>query len=240
MTFRKLSWRWVCPRFSLRAMLVVVTLCCLWLGWQVNRAARQRDAVVAVKALDGRVVYSSEFPESAAKRLIRQWLGRDYVDDVIEVGFPQSRPVSDTDLSVLRALPKLKVLSLICSRVTDDGLDGLRWASHLERLELLRTKVTDDGLAHLTKLKRLKWLWLNETKITDAGLAHLKRLPEIEVLLVGGNQISDAGLENLKGLRSLREIEVGCKTVTAEGATRLQRSLPQCKIIHWGYPAFRN
>src|SRR6185295_19980991 len=36
--------RWF--RFSLRTLLVVVTLLCVWLGWQIH-AVRQRSAIIA-------------------------------------------------------------------------------------------------------------------------------------------------------------------------------------------------
>ena len=39
--------RWL--RFSLRTMLVVVLVSSVWLGYQANRAARQREAVKALR-----------------------------------------------------------------------------------------------------------------------------------------------------------------------------------------------
>jgi len=41
--------RWF--RISLRTMLLVVTLLCVWLGLKVNQARRQKDAIAALKSV---------------------------------------------------------------------------------------------------------------------------------------------------------------------------------------------
>ena len=43
--------RWF--QFSLRSFLVVLTIGCLWLGWQVDGVREQRRAIKAVEALGG-------------------------------------------------------------------------------------------------------------------------------------------------------------------------------------------
>jgi len=47
--------RWL--QFSLRGFLVVLSIGCLWLGWKVDRAHKQRDAVETIEAIGGIVVY---------------------------------------------------------------------------------------------------------------------------------------------------------------------------------------
>src|SRR5262245_8259132 len=47
--------RWL--RFSLRTMLVLITALCIWLGFQVNAARRQREAVTAILNAGGIVAY---------------------------------------------------------------------------------------------------------------------------------------------------------------------------------------
>ena len=43
--------RWF--RFSLRTMLLATTMLCIWLGWKINAAREQRQAVAAVRELGG-------------------------------------------------------------------------------------------------------------------------------------------------------------------------------------------
>ena len=47
--------RWF--RFSLRMLLVVVTVLCVWLGFKVNAARRQKEAVEAILKAGGQVSY---------------------------------------------------------------------------------------------------------------------------------------------------------------------------------------
>ncbi len=49
------SRRWL--TFSLRGLLVVLTVVCLWLGRQVERARKQREAVDAIQAVGGTIEY---------------------------------------------------------------------------------------------------------------------------------------------------------------------------------------
>src|SRR4051812_43109666 len=48
-------------RFSLRTVLVVLTLLCVALGRWVVRAQRQKEAVAAVRQAGGKVAYTYEF-----------------------------------------------------------------------------------------------------------------------------------------------------------------------------------
>jgi predicted xylose isomerase-like sugar epimerase len=45
--------RWF--RFSLRMLLLVVTVLCVWLGFNVNAARRQKEAVQAIRLAGGSV-----------------------------------------------------------------------------------------------------------------------------------------------------------------------------------------
>ena len=50
--------RWF--RFSLRTLLLLIAVLCVWLGIQVNAARRQREAVAAIQSAGGSVVYDYE------------------------------------------------------------------------------------------------------------------------------------------------------------------------------------
>jgi hypothetical protein len=44
-------------QFSLRALLVAITVACLWLGWKVERARTRGSAIDAILAVGGKVFY---------------------------------------------------------------------------------------------------------------------------------------------------------------------------------------
>jgi hypothetical protein len=69
----------------------VVTVLALGLGIVVGRGEQQRRAVQAIQMLDGRVLYShpdSLASEVLSKQLLRQFLPRDYLDNVFMVELP--------------------------------------------------------------------------------------------------------------------------------------------------------
>jgi len=53
-------------RFTLRTLLVLVTVFCIWLAWQVDRARKQQRAVDRILALGGDASYAHEFDKTSA------------------------------------------------------------------------------------------------------------------------------------------------------------------------------
>src|SRR5262245_10359599 len=93
-------------RFSLRTMLVLITALCIWLGFQVNAARRQREAVAAILKVGGSVKYDFQMvlnptipsPLNVSYKSLKDasppgpaWLrhliGDEYFQDVVEVIF---------------------------------------------------------------------------------------------------------------------------------------------------------
>jgi hypothetical protein len=156
------------------------------------------------------------------------------------------------DAGILRRFPKLEVLELLASPVTDAGLDRLtksanprvlffndcgnitdaglihlRDLSRLESLTLMTEgpsslPITDAGLIHVGKIVRLKYLSLTGLKITDAGLAHLATLSNLETLNLGGTRITDAGLRHLRTLTNLRVLSLDHTQVSDLGLQQLR------------------
>ena len=77
----------------------------------------------------------------------------------------------------------------------------------------------------------LRVLNLEQTKITDKGLVHLQPLANLEVLYLNMTAVTDAGLTHLKTISSFAHLELRDTLVTDTNVKKLERSLPQCKII---------
>ena len=145
-------------RFSVPRLGLFVLLIGIWLGWIVQRAHVQRDAVAAIRQARGRVAYDWEWknnsPVANARPQQPAWLvdriGIDFFGHVIHV------------------------------ILTDTGSDGLLiHVGRLDGLDCLKldgSPVTDAGLVHLNRLSNVRTMSLQCTKVAGAGLAHLRCL----------------------------------------------------------------
>lgn len=206
-------------RFSLSTLLLALTVLCISLGVIVNRANRQHNAVAAIQALDGQVIYMAT--EGFPRSILRRWLPRDYVDGVQAVDLrPSGR--ADAALAKLHALKGVQWLYLDDTSVTDAGLANLEGVTSLEGIWLRGTQVTDAGLASLQRLNGLRGLYLGGTRITDVGLVHLKGMTVLRVLDLRRTQITDEGLVQLRALTGLRDLLLSDTQVTDGGTIYLQ------------------
>jgi Leucine-rich repeat (LRR) protein len=128
--------------------------------------------------------------------------------------------ITDSKLKIVLALPKLTILSLVMTEITDDGLKNLENTS-LNRLFLRQTKITDSGLASLAKIPSLKRLDLRYTNVTDDGLKNIREL-ELESLLLSGQNISGKGLAYLDNRSKLKYLTLSGKNVTDESISALK------------------
>lgn len=140
---------------SLRALLVLVLASASLLGWRVNKANRQREAVAAVKKHGGWVHYDYEFVNGKvtpgrtppAPERLRRFLGDEYFRELASVSF-----------------------------VYDDS-SGQRYDNKDDR-------PCDEVLALLANQPEIKSLYMQGTQSTDTGMAHLKGLTGLEVLMM--------------------------------------------------------
>ena len=180
---------WSYLRFSVRGLIVLVLLVGGILGWMVNQAHVQRDAVAAIRRANGQVEYDLNPNRSPWwLRWLADRLGIDYVSHVtlvILVGVGPDGPSTGAELDQVVHLKQIEQLELWGSSVSDDRLADLEGLTRLRTLCLHMTRVGDKGLANLKGLPALRVLWLNRSAVTDAGLAHLKDRTDLEALRYG-------------------------------------------------------
>jgi hypothetical protein len=185
---------------DLRSLLGLMTLICVGLAIVAGRAERQRRAVALLRSSGAEVNYE-ERPAAAAegftRRTLRQWLPRDYMDDVIYVGLANAR-ATPTELALLPRLSRLEWLELDGAPVTDATLARLVRLKALREIDLSSTQVTDLGLRHVSRLKNLEELALTDTRVTDAGLPHLKELKGLRALFLIQTDVTQAGIDDLR------------------------------------------
>src|SRR4030095_10490412 len=98
-----------------------------------------------------------------------------------------------------------------------------------EWLERALTGVKE--ISPLGTLKKLTRVNLDYTAVTDQGLEFLKGLPQLRDLRLDSTAVTDASADTLAGMSSLRPLNL-YHTVWSEPAyQRLQKALPDCRII---------
>ena len=231
--------RWF--RFSLRTLLLAITIVAVWLGLTVNAARRQRAAVNALQGSGVTVMYDymetaprtwSTSGEPSGPEWLRKTLGMDYFHHPVYASV-RSRPEPDEEvIGALNALPRLKTLLFMGDSISDETFENLQPMENLEELHITAAQVTDHGLKQLLKFPQLRWLILNDLPISDAGCATLAQLAQLEELRIYGSDVSDESLIHLKKLHKLRRLTITKTRITYEGAEELRRALPHCKVYY--------
>ncbi len=241
---RVMSWlrKGVRIRLSVRALMVLVLVLGLWLGWVVHRARVQRDAVNSFNS--GSIVYYDwQFVKGhldpnarpPGPRWLRERLGDDVFQTVREIDLFGG---SDEDLVQLGRLGSLKRLK-ISGVFTDAALTNLEGLGRLEYLELendyldarLRSGMTDaeqrrKGLSgaclrHLKGFSRLREVGIDVRLVTDEDLEALSNLTKLRRLSISKTDISDEGVEHLMGMRDLEQLALEGTTITDAGLARI-------------------
>jgi hypothetical protein len=231
-------------QFSLRTLLVALTVVSVVVGICVQRARRQRDAVDALRKKPRVTVqydYEDEHSRSkdrsgtAAQPFGAKLLGIDMVADVVGVmvmGWEgQADPFDDTDMALVGVLSKLRYLRLDGTKVTDHGLESLVDLQHLKSVYLRGSPVTDAGVKCIAQLPELSALILDcPSPINEAGFALLARCPSLTFLDLRNTPITDSGLLELARSKSLKEIHLSGRQLSSDGQSAFERINTRCKL----------
>jgi hypothetical protein len=237
--------RWL--RFSLRTLLVAVTIFCVWLGLKVNAARRQREAVAAMERAGATVIFDYQLMPvvNAAGRMaidansippgpawLRNLFGDDFFRTVMCVRL-DNRHIADSDFARLADFSKLSALCLDGTRIVrqagsespiqDQDLAALEGLTRLEHLDLRNSQVSGSSLLHcLGGLKQIRHLELSDTHVDDEALQWIGARADLEYLAIDGTRITDNGLASLRGCRNLQTLDIGNTDVSDAGLKFLE------------------
>ena len=203
--------RWL--QFSMRTLLVAMTLLAIALGWVAYEREQTRQRREGIERLEG-----------LATRSIRSG---------------GSQPAWSECLFGADPLANWDEIYMRFDEFSDEQSEWLKGMSQITGLGLTGTELTDAGLPNIRGLTKLVSLHLAETRVSDAGLIHLRGLANLEYLDLGGTHITDAGLENLYELKHLRRVWIDDTSVTPAGVEKLERALPNTIIYCLQSPATR-
>ena len=249
--------RWL--RLSLRGLMALVLLLGGGLGYLVNAARIQREAVAAVRrtggyasygwrdlhAYDiypsGEMNYHSPWMDDYLGPQVRDralaWLGPDYFGSVSGVTLGENdshvREQNPTaaDMAQVARLQRIVICWACSPRL---GKAEVKYLANLTDLTeiVYRGTAADSGapLADLSRLTKLRSLDLNVPTLVDADLVALRNLPNLEHLGISGPLLTDAGMRHLRGLVGLKELRISNTPITAAGLDQL-RTLRNLRTI---------
>ncbi len=202
--------------FSLRTLLIVMTICCVVLGLWMKQLIRQRTAVRRFYELTAarhgpfttmgyRYQGKDGYYKPLAHKWLHPWIREEAFGEVTSVQIMLT-PATDADLRYLADVPTV------------------------ERVRLNHTKVTDRGLRHLLACRKLRILLLDGLPITDDGLGQLVVLTDLEQISLTGTNVTDAGMDHLAKMTNLKHIWLRGTAITETGYARLKSALPGCEI----------
>jgi MFS family permease len=109
-------------QFSFRALLVLVVVVSIplgWFAWQLDQARRQKEAVLAITKTGAWVHYDYEYDvkdqwvfdaEPATPAWARKWLGDEFFYDAVEVGIDPTQVPDEAVKRFQRALPNCAIV----------------------------------------------------------------------------------------------------------------------------------
>jgi hypothetical protein len=181
-----------CARFSLRTLLIVMTVFAAWLGWQMHRRREQLRVAAAVSSLGGQSSFLLRDLSLLSRLQAPFTLPNDF--------WFNNAPIKDRDMQLLKAAPQCFGLHLADNEISDKGLAELEGRTDLLILDLTNNPgITNEGLAHLRRLSNLRQLMLRKnSQITDEGLVHLENMKDLDLLILFGTRVTPAGVSELK------------------------------------------
>lgn len=240
-------WRWwrlpVERRFcfSLRGMLVGISLFSLWLGlagMDVLRWGRMRAVLADLSGHGVTVDYYYHWPREPLVDLSLRVFGYDLSEKIVAIEIRRNQGLAAL-LEHVDDFPALEGVNFWGPWISDAGIAGVEQIDRFPNLQwglISGCMITDSGLKRLCGCRQLEELHLhNCAKITDAGLAHLKRLPNLRFLRLlqenaGTMPVTDAGLAHVADLQQLEELMIVRIPVTDAGLAHVAR-LPQLKVL---------
>jgi Leucine Rich repeat len=228
--------RWL--RFSLRMMFVVVTVLCVWLGFKVNAARRQKEAVAAILKSGGTVNYDYQLkPRSAASTPLvgrgflyfsmfyadpkapvpgpawmRSQFGEDYFRTATQVYIQLHDPTAAKN--AINELAKLSAVKCV----------------QLRGYEVNRI-VTDSDLSPLGSLQ-LERLWIVQTRATGAFFALSHNPASMIQLGIEENDIDDNAMEYISKMTNLENLNLSSNVRISDAGLEHVRNLTKLKVLN--------
>ena len=212
--------RWL--RFSLRTFFIVITLLCIWLGFKVNAAHRQHEAVEAILRVGGEVTFDYQLvsvpnsPDEFTTNLnasppgpawLRNLIGDEYFREVVEITI-EDRAIAESDFAQLAKVPYLRRIGLGSTPIILDehNFRPPVKASESEPWDDFHRPISNGFSDNRSGNGFTSGVAVRP--IRDADLVVLQNLSQLRAVVLIDNDITGSGLASLVGLKHLREFRI--------------------------------
>lgn len=222
-------------RFSLKALMLVVTLACAplaLLSLYSTKVQQRRLATGGVTKLRGIVTYRSAQSDSGVWEWLAPWWqeidGVAFQTTVGGIGF---RPTAG-EIAALRGLPRLREVR-IYNPLPSEVFAALA-ESHATTYRVGGGLRGDDALARISPSTNMRELIIegrSVPSITPQGLTPLLHTPNLRALRISDmRSFDDTSLPILERFGRLEELELTNTSITPDGLSRLRQALPSTKV----------
>ncbi len=192
-------WR---PQFSLRTLLILVTLVAIVLGVWVRPAEERRQAIQTLRRAGAVIYYRPKDPcsrDSGIRFAFGKILRAEYLNALgLNHQWPGTVPQAEIDRreSELRQLERAIAEESRPSWLPRWLLPD-EWFQRVLAVDLVGCQLKDE-LAALAKLRDLEDVNLDRSSVTDAEVPDLARLKGLRTLGLRGTEVSDEGVQELR------------------------------------------
>ncbi|WP_254512977.1 hypothetical protein [Anatilimnocola floriformis] len=226
--------KWLQPRFTLRALLLLIFVLSLGMAWYANwRAGKIREHAIERRLIelggDTRESYRYDYYVQKHGPWEPAWLlatlpenCRSPVLSYSSATWSENNkriesPLNDEVCGLIVQLPNLLRLEL--GPGSDHDFTKLRALPQLDRLTLC--EATDADLSPFLNQRRLTELNLWKQPMTDLGLLLVSQNSDLRALELDDTGISDDGLRHLASLRKLEVLSLSGTQITSVGMKHL-------------------
>jgi hypothetical protein len=189
-------------RYTLRTVLVLVTVTCIGLALYTQRVRRQQQIVERIRHKSGGWTYDYHNKNNVFHARSESWvpswlldcLGEDFFHCITAVR------IHDESLAEAATLPHLQELAIIDQGLTDAKLATLRGHRRLKRLSIVRVGPRFSGCGDARDVAH----------ITDRSLALMGELPALDEVYVSSGHFSAQGLRDLAHGPRLVRVRLEC------------------------------
>lgn len=226
--------RYIPIRFSVRQLIVVISLCAIWIGYEV-RQHRTIAQSIAILNRQRSTYDCKPFKYWSVQSLLPEikstygqpLLGR--ITDVRNHGKLETVSDSEQFYFAVKQLPNLEIL-VIDGGAVNDALATRILKLPLDSLALSEMPIGGSPLVQPSPT--LAWLSFHRTRLDDNSLRSLGQMPNLKYLDLTRTRISDASIDYLATLQSLTTLIV-CRTKISEGGFyELRRRMPATKLSY--------